>query len=112
MTTQTHEERKAIAHAAIDGAEIEYLHSSGCWESAFIFSAGENFYLYADMEYRVKPERKPNVVVVGYCEILETGLISCMSCTPFHQDTHIATVETDPNEQPPKVVNITLEPLK
>ena len=112
MTTQTHEERKAVAHAAIDGAQIEYLDALGRWENAFVFGVGHSFYMHTSVAYRIKPERKPNAVNVGYCCVDESGLPGLTTTRQYPGDTHKMTIETDPNETPPKVVSITLEPLK
>ena len=111
MTTQPHEERKAIAHAAIDGAEIQCRSSVGDWISTQL-SDGVALFMHSELIYRIKPERKPNAVNVKYCEVKLDGVVGPTSSIEYKGDTHKMTIETDPNETPPKVVNITLEPLE
>lgn len=113
MTTQTHEERKAIAHAVIDGAELQAHNHFG----EFTDYRPASSYLVCILEsrnvtWRIKPERKPNAVNVGYCCVDESGLPGLTTTRQYHDDTHKMTIQTDPNETPPKVVSITLEPLK
>lgn len=57
----------ALIKAWADGAEIQYKDFTGGWVDVGVIS------WYADCEYRIKPEPKPDVVQEFWCELGNKG---------------------------------------